>query len=186
MSCSGSISYMKSTFKMACLAYQPSRVSFGNETFNRMDLIEQRNRLLENQKSLFYQDDEQLQKVVPPCENKTQIQILKDKIIQNPAEVTMMSKGNMIRHFTKSLAAFGPEPQAQNHLPREHSAFTDYKQSQKTFGAGLDVEDYLARMGPTSSTLATTLRHKTPSSRTSRFRAQTGIDKSTPQRAQPF
>ena len=124
--------------------------------------------------------------MIPPCENKTQIQILKDKTIQNPAEVTMMSKGNMIRHFTKSLAAFDPDPQTQNHLSRDNSVFTDYKQSQKTFGAGLDAEDYLARIGPTSSTLATTLRHKTPSSRTSRFRAQSGIEKPTPQKVQPL
>ena len=71
-------------------------------------------------------------------------------------------------------------------MTRDNSVFTDYKNSQKTFGAGLDAEDYLARIGPTSSTLATSLRHKTPSSRASKFRTQSGREKTTPQKVQPL
>ena len=52
-------------------------------------------------------------------------------------------------------------------LTRENSVFTDYKNSQGTFG--IDTDYNMAKMGQ-GSTLATTLRHKTSVSRATKLR----------------
>lgn len=45
-SCSGHLSFLKKAFKMACLAYTPSNVTYRGESLSRPDLLQRRQQLL--------------------------------------------------------------------------------------------------------------------------------------------
>ena len=53
VSCSGQINFIKRTFKMACLAYKPSKILVQNVVFSRKDLLARREELLRKQKQLL-------------------------------------------------------------------------------------------------------------------------------------
>ena len=128
MSCSGQLPFMKQAFKMACLAYQPSKVVYDEEPFNRLELLHKRAKMLEKQKGFIkkdrhletFREDSKIEFDVSPSKTR--------KYRQFSTNVDLKSVRRSINAFTKTLENVDIDIKPKHHILADMSGETSVVQ----------------------------------------------------------